>query len=265
MESAVLDAPEDDVEVTESTEGTGPIVLVQGENGVFDLAKPADFVPPDDAPDYVRQHYDAILEKERSVRILENDYLELKDQAAEAKKSFDRADKALRDLISRGPDPQKALPFPDEQQAAEAWRAAPLAELEMTDHFNDLLSEAGVATIGDLEDLRAKIADGKAEWPKGIGEAKVTDIENRVVDWLTENRDKFGEVVEFCRRRTPEEWGAAFEAAAVHLPAAEIPETIITPDEPEPVVAHKSNGHAKAKKRGFAGRPAKKSKAKKRK
>ena len=261
MDAAVLDAPEDDVEVTESTEGTEPIVLVQGENGVFDIAKPADFAPPADAPDYVRQHYDAILEKERSVRILENDYLELKDQAAEAKKSFDRADKALRDLISRGPDPQRSLPFDEQDKPADAWRAALLAELGLSQKFEELLTGAGVATIGDLEDLRAKIADGKAEWPKGIGEARITELENKVVDWLTENRDKFGEAAD-GKPQTPEEWGEAFEAAAVHLPA-EIPETIITPDEPEPVVAHKSNGHAKAKKRGFAGRPAKKSKAKK--
>lgn len=50
-----------------------------------------------------------------------------------------------------------------------------------------------MTTIGGLEDFRAQIAEGQAAWPKGIGPAKVTDIENRIVDWLDKNRDKFGE------------------------------------------------------------------------
>jgi hypothetical protein len=152
--------------------------------------------PPADAPDYVREHYDAIREKEREVRCLEGEYLDAKEAAAEAKRDFESADKALRNLIARGPDPQKPLAFPEEPAtpaADDAWKSAPLNELRMTEKQNDLFASAGVTTIGELEDLRAKIADGKAEWPKGIGPAKVTDIENRVVDWLDANRDKFGQ------------------------------------------------------------------------
>jgi hypothetical protein len=79
----------------------------------------------------------------------------------------------------------------------DAWRAGPFSELGLTSKTNDLFAAAGIETIGQLEDLRAGIAEGKADaqWPKGIGPAKVTDLENRLIDWLDKNRDKFGEPV----------------------------------------------------------------------
>lgn len=228
--------------------------------------------PPADAPDYVREHYDAICEKEIEVRALEGEYIDLKEQASEAKKDFEAADRALRSLIARGPDKQRKLPLGDPEQttAAEepkkakrirllktvddenakegqdfdcqvdsdgdvsilngaedrdeplyleaeefeviewlepagpavapvvddAWRKAPFAELHLTEKQNDLFAAVGVTTIGGLEDLRAEIAMAKSVWPKGIGPAKITDIENRLIDWLDKNRDRFGEVVE---------------------------------------------------------------------
>jgi hypothetical protein len=218
--------------------------------------------PAADEPDYVRQHYDAILEKERSVRVLEDDYLAVKEEAAAAKKSFEAADKALRMLIARGPDPQRSLPFAE--PAPEAWRAAALSELALPDGLHNLLCAAGVETIGQLEDLRAKIADGKAEWPKGIGEARITDLENKVVDWLTANRDKFGEAVEAeipATIITPDD--VANEESALLEASEDLLERAGLADKVQRSVTVSSNGHAKAKKRGFAGRPAKKSKAKK--
>ncbi len=152
--------------------------------------------PPADCPEHIRVHYDAIREKEREVDTLEAEYLSLKEQSSEAKKDFEAADKALRRLIARGSDPQKELPFDKTADVAaqnEAWRVAPFTDLGLTAKQNELFESAGVTTIGGIEDLRAKIADGNAEWPKGVGPAKVTDIENRIVDWLDKNRDKFGE------------------------------------------------------------------------
>jgi hypothetical protein len=151
--------------------------------------------PPADCPPHLREHYDAILAREREVRTLEDDYLSLKEQASEAKKSFEAADKALRNLISRGSDPQRELPFDAPPPAPEAWRTAAFSELGLTAKQNELFESSGVTTIGGIEDLRAQIAEGKAEWPKGIGTAKVTDIENRIVSWLDKNRDKFGEAI----------------------------------------------------------------------
>jgi hypothetical protein len=258
--------------------------------------------PPADSPAYFREHYDAIREKERDVYALENEYLELKEEAAGAKKAFEAADKELRNLIARGPDRQKKLPLdeaeatprkpkriklladiegttlkvgyeppfeidgdgdvaaiwndgttdqkihlePDEfeviewtngdegqpeAQESDAWRAAPLSELGLTLKQNDLFEAIGVTTIGHMEDLRARIAEGKpdAQWPKGIGPAKVTDIESRIIDWLDRNRDKFGEPV----------------------PVGEADQPVVPgPSEPETVHA---NGNGKAKQRKLKG------------
>ncbi len=49
------------------------------------------------------------------------------------------------------------------------------------------LAEAGVATVGDLEQLREDIMFDRKAWPKGIGPAKVDVIEDAVITWLSEN------------------------------------------------------------------------------
>lgn len=276
---------------------------------------------PAELPDHVREHYNAIREKEREVYALETEYLALKEQSSEAKKEFEAADKALRNLIARGADPQRTLPFDkpaaelrkpkrikllvdvdDEHKAGseyealvdedgdvsiatddgeplllvaedfeviewtyppapaaenDAWRKALLSELRLTTKQLDLFASAGVGTIGDLEDLRAKIADGKAEWPKGIGPGKVTEIENRVIEWLTANRDKFGEP---AQQELPLE--TSDDQAELHgdVGKALADAGILATEEPQA----KSNGKHKPKRRAFAGRPAPKTKGKKR-
>lgn len=246
---AVAELEPEAIEQTEAVESTAPVEI------------PAP--PPDEAPDYVRQHYDAILAKERDVRVLEGNYLDAKEEAADAKKAFEAADKALRSLIARGPDPQRPLPFGEPVKEPDAWRKAPLSDLGLTDKQLDLFAESGVTTIGGLEDLRASIADRKGEWPKGIGTEKQTEIENKVIEWLTANRDKFGEAVE-----SP----AEAVVDAVQEAAAEFVEGIEQSEGLESVTlsaggksvtinggAHKGNGKPK---RAFAGRAAKKSKGK---
>lgn len=49
------------------------------------------------------------------------------------------------------------------------------------------LDEAGVATVGDLEQLREDIMFDRNAWPKGIGPAKVDVIEDAVITWLAAN------------------------------------------------------------------------------
>lgn len=222
-------------------------------------------VPPDDCPDHVREHYRQICAKEREVRDLENEYLDAKEAAGEAKKSFEAADKALRNLISRGAD---YLPLFDPPEAApEAWRTASIGELLLTDKVQELLVGAGVETIGQLEDLRAKTADHKAEWPKGIGPGKVTDIENKVIDWLTANRDKFGqpEVAE-AATDAPADGGTVelFVAgkSAGRMSAQEAATTIIDGCREKFAAEAKSNGSHKPRNRAMAGRPAPKTKKK---
>jgi len=68
------------------------------------------------------------------------------------------------------------------------WRSAPLSDLAIPDGVLSKLYESSVETVGELEDLRAEISTGKAKWPKGIGAAKVTVIEDAVIQWLTVNQ-----------------------------------------------------------------------------
>lgn len=72
----------------------------------------------------------------------------------------------------------------------ESWKSAKLEELNLKPALHEKLIENGIATLGDLENLRMQIADNKKDWPKGIGEAKITAIENAVVDWLSKNRGR---------------------------------------------------------------------------
>ena len=79
------------------------------------------------------------------------------------------------------------------EAVSDAWRDCTIAELGahgLRSSLVNRLAELGFDTIGKLEDLRAKISTGAVDrWPKGIGEAKITEIENAVVGWLTANRD----------------------------------------------------------------------------
>lgn len=145
---------------------------------------------------HVREHYEAIRQKEQDVRRLESVFFDYRRAAKIAKENFEAADQELRTLIAEGFDPQAKLPFSAEPQVAEdvdAWRLAPLSELFLPEKLRDKLLDAGVETIGQLEDLRGEISEGKAEWPKGIGTAKITAIEDSVLSWLTDHRDHFRE------------------------------------------------------------------------
>lgn len=79
------------------------------------------------------------------------------------------------------------------EAVSDVWRDCTVAELcahGLRSSLAQRLAELGYDTIGKLEDLRAKISTGAVDrWPKGIGEAKITEIENAVVGWLTANRD----------------------------------------------------------------------------
>lgn len=214
-------------------------------------------------PKYVREHFEEIKAKERHTRNLEAIYETAKADAAAAKKAFEQADLALRNMIADGPDKQNKLPFtepekaeapkapavtekqitrvrilidqgeaakgklpkgaeidvigneaggllaevepgyglvlpPDSYEAigwleptpaatSDEWRKAPTADLGPAPKLAEKLPE----TIGELEDLRAAIATGKKEWPKGIGNGKVTQVEDAVIGWLTKNQASY--------------------------------------------------------------------------
>lgn len=71
------------------------------------------------------------------------------------------------------------------------WQSVSITALEgLSDKLIERLQEDGIDTMGQLEARRGEISEGKAKWPKGIGEVKITAIEDAVIDWLTENRDR---------------------------------------------------------------------------
>lgn len=73
-------------------------------------------------------------------------------------------------------------------EPSDSWRDAPIGDLAIPDGLIEKLFEAGIDTVGELEDLRAEISQGKSKWPKGIGPAKVTTIEEAVLQWLAVNQ-----------------------------------------------------------------------------
>lgn len=164
-------------------------------------------------------HYAAIREKEREVAELEEAMQEAAEQHKTARKAFEAADTALRRLIHEGParaDPQKTLPFPNdgegEYTAPEAWQWASLSSLQgLSEHEQALLVDAGIETLGQLEDLRAGAG---LQSIKGIGEATASKIEEAMLQWLTEHRDQAA----FCQ---------AAEAATDETAASPVEEHVV--------------------------------------
>ncbi len=89
-----------------------------------------------------------------------------------------------------GPDVETETQPTAPDHDPDAWRYNPIAELKITSKQIEKLEAEGVETIGEMEDFRAAISNGKKKWPKGIGEAAVTKIEDAILDWLRDNGPK---------------------------------------------------------------------------
>lgn len=156
---------------------------------------------------------------ENAVAAAEAEVNDLKGALKDAKETYDDRVSFLRGLI-RGMDRDKDRPLLNAQPSGEsgnaenarenctsttgisgspsapnpdAWRSAPISELGLKPKLTERLIEAGYPTIGKLVDLRAAIAIGHEKWPKGIGAAKITDIENAEIDWLGKHRETWGQ------------------------------------------------------------------------
>ena len=79
------------------------------------------------------------------------------------------------------------------EAVSDAWRDCTIAELcahGVSQSVMTRLDESGISTIGKLAQFVEDLSLGKEKrWPKGIGEAKVTMIEDALTAWLTKNRD----------------------------------------------------------------------------
>lgn len=70
----------------------------------------------------------------------------------------------------------------------DAWKSVSITELGLHPSLAEKLAGDGIDTIGRLEKRREDISHGREKWPKGIGKAKITQIEDAVIGWLTENQ-----------------------------------------------------------------------------
>lgn len=135
-----------------------------------------------------QSHYAEIRELEKRVRKLYDVAEDKKADASAAKKAFEAADLALRNLIHRGPY-QAELPFPKEEQqeASEDWRAVSVEELGISQSMLTDLADAGFKTIGDL----AAHTDAGKELTDiaGIGPKKAEDLAARLQSWWDEHPD----------------------------------------------------------------------------
>jgi hypothetical protein len=167
-------------------------------------------------PDYVIAHEAEVEELKNEFVLAAQRKSDLENELKAAKKEERDALKHYTQMLTRGPikpaDPKPATATtpggqstesptsasasaptsPADAVQSDAWRSASINELtDLSEKLRDKLIEAGADTIGTLENLRAQIADGKASWPKGVGAAKITQIEDAVIAWLTRNRDSY--------------------------------------------------------------------------
>lgn len=169
-----------------------------------------------------------LLEREISDLVIERG--NLAERSKSIKKRIDCLAEELSGLRINGPKPIYRTPpkeddsqddgqvtqaQAEQQSNPDAWRAAPLADLALKKNVHEKLIESGVETIGQLEDLRAAISMNKKEWPKGIGKAKITEIEDAVITWLTKNRDS-----EVFQSAGSNEGGEVIDASFTVIPTA---------------------------------------------
>lgn len=132
-----------------------------------------------------REHYEQIQALERKCDELETQYEADKAQAATSKKRWEQAVERLRSCIRSGPDPQGKLDF------REDWREVPIVEaLTLTMKQIETLSDAGVETVGEFENLRAgQVKDyprGLSDLPR-VGESTIDKWEAEIIEWMTAN------------------------------------------------------------------------------
>lgn len=144
---------------------------------------------------------DDLAEAEKECAEAEGEVLRCKSELKLARSNYESAVGSLRSLCQAIQNDQKRPLMREFQEADKKavdnatdnndddWRDTPLSELAILDGILEKLYESGVNTIGELEDLRASISNGKAKWPKGIGSVKVSAIEDAVLQWLAVNRE----------------------------------------------------------------------------
>ena len=93
------------------------------------------------------------------------------------------------------PSQAGARPAKSEQRQQARYQsvldAAPVFDLDLPAKLLERLQEAGATTVWRLEKLRGEIAMGREKWPKGVGEAKVTAIEDALMKWMSAHQESW--------------------------------------------------------------------------
>jgi hypothetical protein len=153
-------------------------------------AKAVEAAPEPTLAERERQHYQEIQHLEKECERLEADFKDKKATASASKSAWESAVSVLRATIRRGPDPQLGLQFGDkgETPADDFMREDVMDALPgLTGKQVDALEDAGVRTIGELEQLRAGAGLRSI---KGFGPAIADKIEDMLLDFLAEQRRK---------------------------------------------------------------------------
>ncbi len=129
-----------------------------------------------------KEDYEEKLAELQSLVQCSSDYCGGKSQKSlEAPRASDSpAGEATTDQITTTTTP---LADPD------TWKSVLISKLDISEKLVEKLNEANVYDLGQLANFREQIALGREKWPKGIGEAKITAIEDAMTEWLTQNRD----------------------------------------------------------------------------
>lgn len=135
--------------------------------------------------DLEREHYDQIRSLEGEAYTAEEEFDVANSEAKVAKKIWEGKVERLRQLIRFGPDPQRSLPFGDDENPAEAWRIVAIdTVIEATDKQLEKLQESGILTVEHFENLRA--GEGLTSLT-GIGQATAEKWEEQMLDWMAVN------------------------------------------------------------------------------
>lgn len=142
-------------------------------------------IDADETPSPAEHHQREIADASALVATTAVAWSRAAEAAKAAKKEFEGAVASLEGIIARGPE---NYPLFDkrEDDVDLNWRDRSIHELSLPDRITGKLE--GIETIGQLEDLRAAISLGSDTWPKGIGEASITMLEERILDWLDRYR-----------------------------------------------------------------------------
>lgn len=174
--------------------------IVQPEVGPLNSVDPGDEVtaPGEAAPaeaaeakplsQLEREFLESIQTAEEACDEAETEMVKASMLAREAKKTWEGLVAKLRNMIRRGPDPQQKLPgLDDEVSSTEYLEELLEVVLDLTKKQFEALDEAGIYTVGDFEDCRAKkiphLPDGLRSI-KGVGEATAERWENDVLAWI---------------------------------------------------------------------------------